>query len=97
MDDATYLNLLQRVLDTIAHNHKIKTAKKDDNNNSSNSIIELYPLCDQPRTQIIPKVFKNHIHGLLFALNMLCQKGDNININQSKVVLFVVCFDNKEA
>lgn len=36
------------------------------------SIIELYPLSDQPKLQLIPRVYKNHtIHELLFTHKIL--------------------------
>ena len=79
MDDATIVNLLQRVLDNIVHNQKIKNAENDDH---YNKIIELYPLCDRPKIRLIPNVYKNHIHGLFFALEVLKQHGENIRINK---------------
>ena len=58
MDDATSVNLLQRVLDIIVYHQKITNAenddKNDDNRSCSNNIIELYPLSDQPNIQSIP-------------------------------------------
>lgn len=86
MDDATSVNLLQRVLDIIVYHQKITNAKNDDNGSCSSSIIELYPLSDQPNIQFVPKqIYKKHIHGLLFALKILYRYGESFRIANAKV------------
>jgi hypothetical protein len=87
MDDATTVNLLQRVLDSIVHHQQITNAENDDNRRHYKKIIELYPLSDQPHLQLIPNVYKNHIHGIFFALKVLKQHGENIRINKDAIQL----------
>lgn len=47
--------------------------------------IELYPLKDNPRIQLLPGIHKSHIQGILFKLGILKSHGTQIRIEMKKI------------
>ena len=54
-----------KILDKIAHR----------NDSDDVSFIQLYPLIDNPRIQLIPKVYKGHLFRLLLELKLITCHG----------------------
>ena len=69
-DQGKAVKLLCLTLDNIAHR---------DESDGGVHFIQLYPLVDNPRIQLIPKVYKGHLFGLFLELKLItCHGGTSI-------------------
>ena len=65
-DQGKAVKLLCLTLDNIAHR---------DESDGGVHFIQLYPLFDNPRIQLIPKVYKGHLFGLFLELKLITRHG----------------------
>ena len=47
--------------------------------------IELYPLNEHPRRQLLPGIYRRHLHGIFYNLHLINVKGSDTTLYESIV------------